>query len=303
MQKVVIIGFGSIGRRHAAVFRDLGSDVSLVTAQRPPGWNIYDGIPEAVERFRPDIVIIANDTALHEASLRELAAAGFQGTVMVEKPLGHKPFRLHHPFSDLLVSYNMRMHPVLATLKAELAGQETVAANLYCGQYLPDWRPGRDYRQTYSARKDLGGGVLRDLSHELDYACWLLGPFSTVAAHGGHFSDLEIVADDVFTVIGESASCRSVAISLNYLDRVARRTITVQTNRATYHGDLIAGCLAKDREVLLDHSRTADTYVEQARRLLERNVGDFCTFSEGLDTLHLIEAAERSCLEKRFISL
>lgn len=303
MKKVLIIGFGSIGKRHASAFKDLGANIALVTKQDIEGQNTYNTVTEALREFSADIVIIANDTGLHEQSLKELSSAGFEGLVMVEKPLGNNSFELKHSFACLVVSYNLRMSPILLMLKKELSNKSLVAANIYCGQYLPDWRPDRDYRNVYSAKKDLGGGVLRDLSHELDYAQWLLGPMTSVAAHGGHFSSLEIETDDAFTLIGESTSCRSVTVSVNYLDYTGRRTIIIHTNQESYYVDLIAGRLLRNSNVLLENIKTVDTYIEQARRLLNVELADFCSFEEGLHTMKLIEAAEKSVFEKRFISL
>lgn len=303
MKKVLIIGFGSIGKRHTNAFKELRADVALVTKQNLESEKTYKTIREAICEFSPDAVLIANDTGLHEQSLKELSSEGFVGVVMVEKPLGHKPFEFKHSFSHLVVSYNLRMSPILSLLKKELNHKSIVAANVYCGQYLPDWRPGRDYRSVYSAKKVMGGGVLRDLSHELDYIQWLLGSMNSVAALGGHFSSLEIETDDTFTLIGESALCRSVTVSVNYLDRMARRTIIIHTNQESYYADLITGSLLKNSEVLLENIKTVDTYIEQARRLINNELADFCTFEEGLHTMKLIEAAEKSTAEKRFISL
>lgn len=303
MKKVLIIGYGSIGKRHANAFKELKADVALVTKQILPDEKTYSKTEEAIKIFSPEIVVIANDTGLHESSLNELASLGYRGIVMVEKPLGHKTFSLNHQFSHLVVSYNLRMSPILEALKKELAHKNIVAANIYCGQYLPDWRPTRDYRTVYSAKKDLGGGVIRDLSHELDYAQWLLGPMKTVAALGGHFSELEIETDDVFSIIGDSSNCRSVNIAVNYLDRAVKRTIIIHTNQESFSADLIAGKLLKNNEVLLENIKTVDTYIEQARRLMNVELASFCTFEEGINTMKLIEAAEQSFAEKRFISL
>lgn len=303
MKRVLIVGFGSIGKRHTNAFKELKAEVALVTKQNLAEEKAYTSIEEALKSFSPHIVVIANDTGLHEQSLKELVALDFKGLVMVEKPLGHIQFELKHNFSSLVVSYNLRMSPILLMLKKELTNKNIIAANIYCGQYLPEWRPGRDYRSIYSAKKKLGGGVLRDLSHELDYAQWLLGSMKTVGAQGGHFSSLEIETDDTFTLIGESYSCCSITVSMNYLDRLAKRLIIIHTNEESYYADLITGRLIKNNEILLENVKTGDTYIEQARCLLNNELSYFCSFEEGLNIIKLIEAAEKSAAEKRFIRL
>lgn len=301
MKKVLIVGYGSIGKRHANAFSDLRAEVALVSRQTIEGTKVFVTIAEALSQFQPEVVVVANNTALHEKSLRELNDLKFKGIVMVEKPLGHQSFEFQHDFSTLVVSYNLRMSPILEMLKQELAGKKIISANVYCGQYLPTWRPGRDYRDVYSAKKDQGGGVLRDLSHELDYSGWILGQMKMVVALGGHFSSLEIETDDVFTLLGSSDQCASINISINYLDRVVKRFILIHTDNETYYADMIAGKLFKNTDILLENIKAVDTYTEQARRILNGQLDSFCQFDEGVFTLKLIEAAEESYAQKRFV--
>lgn len=303
MKKVLIVGYGSIGKRHANAFKELKSEVALVSRQSIAGEKVFASIAEALTQFQPEIVVIANDTGLHEKSLKELNDLKFKGSVMVEKPLGDQSFEFKHKFSSLVVSYNLRMSPILEMLKKELEGKKLISANVYCGQYLPTWRPGRDYRGVYSAKKDQGGGVLRDLSHELDYSGWILGQMNRVVALGGHFSSLEIETDDVFTLLGSSDQCASINISVNYLDRVVKRFVLIHTDTETYYADMIAGKLLKNNEILLENIKTVDTYIEQARRILSGQLNSFCQFDEGVFTLKLIEAAEESYAQKRFVDI
>ena len=144
----------------------------------------------------------------------ELAAAGYAGRVLVEKPLFGRSLSVPlNSFQSLSVAYNLRFHPLIQRLQDLLVGETVISVQAYVGQYLPDWRPDTDYRYSYSAKVAEGGGALRDLSHELDYLGWLFGAWSAVTAFGGHLSLLEIDSDDLFNF----ANTHQSAINLDRL--------------------------------------------------------------------------------------
>jgi predicted dehydrogenase len=304
MKKVLIIGFGSIGKKHAGLFQTLNAQVALVTSQVNTGIESFATLVDAIKNFKPEIVLVTNETEKHLKSLKELTKLVFKGSVYVEKPLfdkttGHEAYS----FENLRVLYNLRMSPLLIELKKYLNSETIVSVNIYCGQYLPTWRPGRDYRETYSAKKACGGGVLRDLSHELDYASWLFGDFKKISALGGHLSNLEIDSDDTFNIIGKCTKAPSVNITVNYLDRNPKRTMIINTNDKNFSLDFIKGELWKNDELILSGIKTSETYLLQAKNMLAGSVEDFCTLEHGSHILKLIEAAEISSREERFVSL
>ena len=103
--------------------------------------------------------------------------------------------------------------------------------NVYAGQYLPHWRPNIDYRDSYSSKKSQGGGVLLDLSHEIDYLNWLLDGTEEVMAVGGKLSALEIDSDDLYQISLKTKKCDLVQVELNYIDKVLRRYIIINTDK------------------------------------------------------------------------
>jgi predicted dehydrogenase len=161
---------------------------------------------------------------------------------------------------------------------------------------LPLWRPGRDFRSVYSASKEQGGGVLRDLSHELDLLIWLFGDWQRLTAIGGHLSDLEINSDDMFALMMTFERCPVVTLELNYLDRVGRRRIVVNGIRKTYEADFMTGVLMVDGEREEYGCQRDHTYVEMHRAILEGRSGDVCSFDEGLGVVAMIDAAEMSAV-------
>jgi len=116
-------------------------------------------------------------TCNHYNSFMELNESGYSGKLLIEKPVFLEPCPIPQSgFEKVFVAYNLRFHPVIQKLHEFVKGKEVYSIQAYVGQYLPDWRPGTDYSKCYSASKAQGGGVLRDLSHELDYINWIAKP-------------------------------------------------------------------------------------------------------------------------------
>jgi len=291
----LVVGRGSIGVRHERVLAGLGLTVGVVSRRGGAGGTVFSDLAQALAALSPGYVVVATETADHGRVLERLAELGFAGTVLVEKPLFAAPRPLPaHRFAALAVGYNLRFHPVLQRLAARLEGERIVSAQLTVGQHLPEWRPGRDYRDLYSARAAEGGGVLRDLSHELDTAGWLFGPWRRVAALGGRWGGLEIDSDDTFVLLGAFARCPAATIQLSYLDRQTRRELVVVTAGPTFHADLIAGTLRCDREAPEHVTPGRDeTYRAMHDAVLAGRPGP-CDAGEGLRTVALIAAAEQA---------
>jgi predicted dehydrogenase len=254
---------------------------------------VYADLPQALAMHQPDYVVIANQTHLHHLVLTELAHAGYAGHVLVEKPLFDHSLEIPpHDFASLSVAYNLRFHPVLLRLQELLRGETILSVQAYVGQYLPEWRPGTDYRQSYSACAAQGGGALRDLSHEFDYLGWMFGGWCAVTALGGHVSPLEIDSDDLFVMLMRTERCPVMTVQVSYLDRVARRRILINTVSHTIEADLIAGTIAVDRDVETLTTERDHTYREMHRAMLRQETRALCSIEEGLDTMQLIDAAE-----------
>lgn len=301
--KALVVGYGSIGSRHTRLLQGLGCDVAVVSRRAIDHTPCYPTLSSALEAQQPEYVVIASRTHEHAATMEALVAAAFRGVVLVEKPL-YETSRvlLRHGFENLYVAYNLRFHPVVQVVRKFLHGQRVISAHAYVGQYLPDWRPGTDYRQSYSARRGEGGGVLRDLSHELDYVQWLLGRWCALTAAGGHHSSLEIDSDDVFALQMVTERCPVTTVNMNYLDRTGQRRLVVNTDTHTLRADLMAGTLEIDGELRRFEVDRDETYVRQHQAVLTGDVSTLCSAEEGLEVVHLIDAAERAAAGKIWVS-
>lgn len=290
-----MIGYGSIGQRHARLLTDAGCAVTVVSRRAVAEHTSCRQLEDAVDGDADAYVVVANETSAHRDAVTRLAAAGCRGTVLIEKPIFDQPFAVpENQFRHLAVAYNLRFHPVLQRLSQLLADDPAISTSIYVGQYLPDWRPATDYRTSYSAHRAAGGGVLRDLSHELDYVGWLLGAWRSVAALGGHFSTLDIDSDDVFALLLETERCPVVTVQLSYLDRTSRRQILVNTQRHTIAADLVANSLTIDGRQEIFPVERDTTYRSMHDALLAGRTAGACDAAAATDVMQLIDAAERS---------
>lgn len=287
----VVIGLGSIGTRHARVLRELGLDVTTVS--RREGGD-HASIAKAVSEARPDYVVIATETARHSDNLRELAQAGFRGSVLVEKPLFARPEPTPvHSFAHVGVGYNLRFHPVMAALANRIGGREAITVSAYVGQDIRGWRPGRDHRATGSATAAAGGGVLRDLSHELDYLLWLFGPWHRVAALAGASGARDIDVDDHFDLLLDMERARAVHVHMDYLDREGIRRVRINLENETIEADLVGNRLLIDGKATEIPSERDQSYRDMHLAAIQGH-RPVCSLPEALGVVHLIDASERA---------
>jgi predicted dehydrogenase len=249
MLKFLIVGFGSIGKRHFDNLREIGGvEVAVLTRRHIdiPGITLFNSLEEAL-RQEYDAVFITNETSSHIPAA--LAFAERRCHLFIEKPLSHDlkntdrllELATRHNLK-VMVGCNLRFHPAV-NLGRDFIRKGTigrvVSAQIQAGQYLPDWHPGRDYRQSYSARKDTGGGVILDLIHELDYAYWFFGAAGRVFAFSGKRGELEIETEDTAEILLEFQNGVWCQVHLDYLRRRPARAFTLIGTGGIVEGDII----------------------------------------------------------------
>lgn len=279
----------------------LGQDVSVVTKREIDYPSIFPNIKEAIKELNPDYIVVANETNKHYETLLEIKGTGYNKKILIEKPLFNKKQDTESLFDDVYVAYNLRFHPMIQKLATELQYKKVVSVQAYVGQYLPSWRPGTDYRKTYSASKALGGGVLRDLSHELDYLQYLFGDWKTMTAIGGKFSSLNVETDDHFSIMFNTEKVPLVTVQMNYLDFITQRFIIVNSNEKTYKADFIQNTLQINNEIIYFETERNDTYRLQHLALLNNDVTELCDLKDGLRVVNMIEKAEKASSDKEWI--
>ena len=257
--KVLIAGLGSIGQRHVRNLRALlGPNVEIIayrvqmlphvlTEQRAiePGSGVeakydikaYGELEEALAQ-QPTAAFICNPTSFHQTVALAAAQAGCH--LFIEKPLSNRYEGVEELINAVdskglvaLVGYQMRFHPCLQRLQSLLQQKaigRILSARVEVGEYLPEAHPYEDYRQTYAARSELGGGVILSQIHELDYAYWLFGLPRRVITFGGHLSSLDIDVEDTASSLMECVAEGmpvQIEVHQDFVQRPARHTCQV----------------------------------------------------------------------------
>lgn len=291
--QVLVVGFGSIGSRHARILAEK-CEVHVITRRDVTDHPSSKTIGEGIRKCHPKYVVIASATDEHLDNLIELAQLGYSESLLIEKPLFAK---LENPpelkVRRLAVGYNLRFHPLVRRLK-RLVEQEgpIISAEFYVGQHIEDWRPGRDYQSSYSARIERGGGVIRDLSHELDLARYLFGDFTLLTATEGRREPLDVDLPHEVVVAGASSHCRQITITMNCIDKPAQRWIRIHSPMSTYLADLLTG-----EFVGPDHQESLACEKDDTYRLMHHNVisdtgTGFASMTDGLSVMKLISEIE-----------
>lgn len=284
-----VIGYGSIGKRHCQNITDSGDVVIVVTKSDQCPYEKVSDIESLFLKHNVDFVFISNETSKHFKTYQSIRKINKKIPILIEKPLFDKTEISISSDSEALVAYCLRFHPMIQELKKQISNDQIISARFYCGQYLPNWRPSVDYSQSYSAFKALGGGALRDLSHEIDLAQFLLGNLSLKYKYSEKISSLKIDSDDIFVGHFTNSQKSSVMIELNYLDRITQRNMTLISNNHTYRLDIMSGELNIDGEVKTIPDKEKNMYVEMITHFRNKNWKDFSTFKDGLSILAFFE--------------
>jgi predicted dehydrogenase len=276
--KFLIIGSGSIGKRHLGNLQRLGwqdvlahdtQETVLEDIKKDYGVQTYSSLEIALGEA-PDIVILANPTAFHIPYALASAKAGTH--LFIEKPISHSMEGIPELLATVqeknllaMIAYSLRFFEGIRLMR-DLIIKGEVGEPLYvrveAGQYLPDWRPGSDYRKGYSAQLEQGGGVILDLSHELDYILWLFGPVRNVSSMMAKVGNLEIDVEDTADILMEHQSGVISSVHLDYLQRVTARTCKVVGSEGTLIWDYSTDSV----QVYTSRENTWQQYEYQADR-------------------------------------
>ena len=317
---MVVRGSGSIGQRHARVFGQVGADVSLWPVRdrgQTPGASddatgarlLDDATGPAA--LQDALVVVATDTARHVADAVEALDAG-AASVLVEKPVSPtvaaaRALSEHPRRSDVWVAAPLRAHEAFRHLR-RLVGRldRGGAAHVWSQSWLPDWRPDRDYRDSYSARPD-EGGVLRDLVHEIDYATVLFGPPTLLGASVATGGPLDIDAEQAATLLWRSGRF-DVTTRLDYITRPTTRGVVITSPDGSLEWDVVRATVRHttpdgetteqvfghdlDRDIVMGTQARAALELRPSAPLDERLAhGAPATLADGIATVRLCDEA------------
>ena len=254
--RLLIVGLGSVGRRHLRNLAALGQqDIILLRSGRATlpeseleGYTAVRDLQAALQA-RPEAAVIASPTAKHLETAIPLARAGCH--VLLEKPVSHSLDGVEdlrqaarRGGARVMVAFQYRYHPGLLAVERWLrsgAIGRPYHAQAHYGDYLPGWHPWEDYRSSYSARPDLGGGAVLTLCHPLDYLLWLMGDVQQVLASVGTRGDLGIVVEDTADALLEFEGGTSGSVHLDYLQRPPGHHLAILGTEGTLTWDQADG--------------------------------------------------------------
>jgi predicted dehydrogenase len=303
---VLVLGAGSIGSRHAQNMADLGAEVTISDPDRERAAVVASRVGASVEDDPDPLafqgIVVASPSALHHRHVAWSLESGVP--IYVEKPLVMSTSEITGAIraasDQIVVGYNLRFHPGYRLVRGLLRDGSLgspVSARFWFGSYLPDWRPDTDYRQSYSAQRLLGGGVLHDAIHELDLALWFFGwPLRALASVRGCFGPLDIDVDDTVRAILATSSGVPISVDLDYLSRRYRRGVEIIGTDATARFDWSRAVVeietaAEIRSQPIDTS-VDPTYIEAAEQFLSMVAGGPSDAASGLDGIRSIELVE-----------
>jgi len=325
IKTVLIVGLGSIGRRHAGIIRSLFPNVNIIVLRHKQCdssdikalglHKCVTSVNEAIE-LNPQAAIISNPASKHIEIAKKLANKGIN--LLIEKPISDSSKGIQELIDicylnkvTLMTGYNLRFLPSLIEFKKQIHSKKIgkiYSIRSEIGQYLPNWRPETDYRRGVSAQKILGGGALLELSHEIDYLSWIFGKVDWVKSHVSKQSDLEIdVEDSAQVILGfeeVDGAVLTASLNIDFIRHDTTRRCFAIGERGTLLWDGIKGeveFFEKSRqhwEVLFSSSPDRDfTYMEEIKSFfssVEFNGGPSISGEDGLQVVNIVENIKES---------
>ncbi|TET81643.1 MAG: Gfo/Idh/MocA family oxidoreductase, partial [Anaerolineales bacterium] len=322
--RFIICGLGSIGRRHLRNLMALGQhDVILYRTGKSTlpddelsGLQVEYDLATALDRWQPDAVVVANPTSMHLEAAIPAAEAGCH--LLIEKPISHSLEGIDNLRTGLktgggraLVGFQFRFHPGLIAAKRLLEDEAVgrpISVRAHWGEYLPDWHPWEDYRLSYSARADLGGGVVLTLCHPFDYLGWIFGEVMTVKAEVGSISDLGLEVEDTAEITLTFKNGPLASVHLDYNQRPASHWLEIIGNKGTIRWDNADGVVhwwstekAGWQMIPAPKDFERNTmFLHEMRHFLNIIVGKeqpICSLEDGIRALEIALAVKRAALE------
>ncbi len=317
-KRIVIFGFGSIGRKYVRSIKNFFPDIEvfIISSGKINIYkesNLIDGYfidHSNIKELKPDAIIVASPATHHLSDT--LNCLDLNIPILIEKPISNSlknvynfKNKIQEKNSKILIGYVLRHSNNTNLFKENILNHslgDFLFARVICSSYLPEWRPGQDYRRTVSASSKYGGGVLLELSHEIDYANWFFGPFLRVQAVLKNSGTLDIDVEDTADLILTNNKGMNVVIHLDFCSRCSIRKCKLYGSKATMNLDF----LDKKIEIVDSEQKTLlfnkeddleNMFVNQLtyflkgvfhEDLIKNNVDD------SIETLKIIESARLS---------
>jgi predicted dehydrogenase len=294
MNKIVIIGYGSAGRRHARIINNnfKNIEINILTKQRVKKFRSFKNLNE-IKKINPDYIIIASETIKHLNQLKYLEKNFKNKKILIEKPLFHKSNNLIFKRNNIFINYNLRFNPYIQKLKKFLDKKFIYDIKLITNSYLPNWRKNISYKKNYSVDKSKGGGVILDLSHDIDIIMSLFNKVSINYASFGRKSNLTKNSED-FLYLNARSNKVNISLDINYYSRNELRLIFVDGRNFSLNLDLknnIFKLCVNNKIYKITKKYSQDfTFLKTHEAIISgKNSKSLCKIEDGKKVLRFIE--------------
>jgi CMP-N,N'-diacetyllegionaminic acid synthase len=294
MKRILIIGNGSIAQKHHWILKNYFKNNKIFTYAKNNNLKKKNTIKNLknLNKYKLDYIIICSKTSEHITHLKLVDKQLSRKLILVEKPLFERSYTYLSNKNKIYVGYNLRFHPIIKFIKNFIKNKKIFFINVSCNSFLPNWRKNIKYQNSYSAKKKFGGGVLLDLSHEIDYINWIFGKIKKIKySFSSKISNLKIDSDDHLLLSGIAGKIDFV-LNLNYYSRLNERLIYVYNNNFTLKADLIKNIIeifGKKKKIVKYKLNNKFTYIQQHKAMLNNKFQSCCSFNEGKAILNIID--------------
>ena len=302
-KKALIMGFGSIGEKHAKILkRNFGfKEIYFYSKRNSKKYKILKYLSEVKKKIF-DYIVISSKTSQHFSNIKFIEKNFYKKKILIEKPLFHRNINFKVKKNIYAVGYNLRFHPLIQKLKKDINRKKIYSIKVICNSYLPDWRKNIKSHDSYSSHKKKGGGVILDLSHELDYVRWIFGNLKIKFVSKGKVSGLTHDSEDYLSLAGKIKNA-DFSIDLNYFSKISKRLIFVDGKNFSITLDLIKNRYYKKFNNKLIYKNINNfnsdfTYTEQHREFLQNKTKNLCSYDFAKKTLIDIEKIKRWKIKK-----
>ena len=323
--KGLVVGFGSIGRRHVKnllAYSDMKVIICTKNNKAKKLGNkckVYQSLDKCLDE-EPDFAIIANVTSSHVKTALKVSRRGID--LLIEKPLSNSLNGINQLSNIIirkklvsLIGCNLRFHKCIKKIRELLHENKigkVISVQAEYGSYLPDWHPYEDYRKGYSAKKELGGGVVFTNIHEIDYLYWFFGKPKGVFSMGGKFSNLEISVNDLALIIMHFKNGVFAQVHLDHFQRPSFRGCKIIGTKGTIDWNSNTNSIQlydiKNKRWLTKMSLKKydwnSMYVEELAHFIDcvkKRNKTLNPLSEGIETLKVALAIMKSSDKKKFV--
>lgn len=293
MSDAVIIGYGSIGIKHHQVLKKLNcfDNIYILSRREFRRKHFYKSWSD-IKQLSPKYFVISNESNNHLKTFNLINNTFENVKIYIEKPifLGTIHPKLKNN-NSAIIGYNMRQHPAISKTLKLINSLNIYKIDAKCVSYLPLWRK-KSYTKTHSASKYKCGGIVYELSHELDYLNYLFKNLKITNSQFSKLSDLKLNYEDNFYGEFKSSKCKHITLTLNYYDLIPERILKIYSSNKTIKIDFIKNIIIikslKNMSTFKINYNLNKSYLDTHQKFLNNEYSSLCRFDQGLNLLKVI---------------